>query len=184
MYINWVTYRRFLLIIFLMFIPQILLIIKEIFVCNFHLKNRYKTDKEYAIAKKFNEIKYFCTEHLCWDSYCCYIWYKILLMLSVALTIFGAILLLFGAILYIPSENNDIKKYKNEQYEFYSSLENPTSEQCRRAEKLNESIKSNSESKFFKDFEFIPIDTETLWAKFCNNVQDKADLLKAAGGED
>lgn len=87
------------------------------------------------------------------------------------------------ALLAYPSENSEVKTFIKKDYAFYTALEHPTAKQCREAEEANNTFVTSADGTFCIKVEHDLIDTNLLWAKFYNDVENKVELLKEAGSK-
>ena len=195
MYINWELFGYHLLWILIALIPQILIFLKILFfkiIANIASRDTYNRDTEREIKTILwaRYIYYDSDENdhiplydrLDTDDYRCFKWYKVFCWITVALDILAAIAMLVAICAY-PSENSEVKTFINKDYAFYTALEHPTAKQCRDAEAANNTFVTSADGTFCIKVEHDLIDTNLLWAKFYNDVENKAELLKEAGSK-
>ena len=195
MYINWELFGHHLLWILIALIPQTLIFLKILFfkiIADIASRDTYNRDTEREIKTILwaRHIYYDSDENdhiplydrLDTDDYRCFKWYKVFCWITVVLDILAAIAMLV-AICGYPSENSEVKTFINKDYAFYTALEHPTAKQCRDAEAANNTFVTSADGTFCIKVEHDLIDTNLLWAKFYNDVENKAELLKEAGSK-
>lgn len=192
MYINWELFGYHLLWILAAFIPQILIFLKILFFkiigniasCDIRNCNTEREKKKLLLAKY---LYYDSDDHvplydrLDSDDYRCFKWYKAFCWITIAFDVVAAILIL--ALIAYPSENSEVKTFINKDYAFYTALEHPTAKQYRLTEVANNTFVTSADGTFCIKVEHDLIDTNLLWAKFYNDVENKVELLKGAGSE-
>ena len=185
MYINWEWFWNQVLIIFIILIPQNIIILRQIYYDIVLRKIRNMDSKDSESREKLKtwaDHKMECILELyTWDSYNCRTWYKVFYCFMVSMDVIAAILMLI--LLVYPSENSDMKNFLNKEYPKYTALEHPTAKQCREAENANALMKGANGNGFTIGVEYTPIDTALLWAKFYRDVDSKAELLKEASND-
>lgn len=192
MYINWELFGHHLLWILAAFIPQILIFLKILFFkiigniasCDIRNCNTEREKKRLLLAKY---LYYDSDDHaplydrLDSDDYRCFKWYKAFCWITIAFDVVAAILIL--ALITYPFENSEVKTFIKKDYAFYTALEHPTAKQCRDAEAANNTFVTSADGTFCIKVEHDLIDTNLLWAKFYNDVENKVELLKEAGSK-
>lgn len=194
MYINWELFGRHLFWIFIALIPQIFIFLKILFfkiIRNIARRDSYdcNTEREKKIILWAKYLYYDSDEddHVpLYDKldsygYRCFKWYKVLYWITIAYDVVAVIAIL--ALLAYPSENSEVKTFIKKDYAFYTALEHPTAKQCRAAEDANNTFVTSADGTFCIKVEHDLIDTNLLWAKFYNDVENKVELLKEAGSK-
>lgn len=138
---------------------------------------------EYVAAEKskikWSRIEDFFECHFNMDGIDRYNWfYQIFMCLP---GILGGLLAIgfVGYIIFgVPIEINRVAHW-DKTYTKYMSLEHPTFKDCKDAEELNENLDNSIfiRSKY-RDEHCEKIDTEYIWSKFCNNVNEKVKFLE------
>lgn len=194
MYINWELFGCHLFWIFIVLIPQILIFLKTLFfkiIRNIARRDFYdcNTEREKKIILWAKYLYYDSDENdhvslydrLDSDGYYCFKWYKALYWITISFDALAVIAIL--ALLVYHSENSEVKTFIKKDYAFYTALEHPTAKQCREAEEANNTFVTSADGTFCIKVEHDLIDTNLLWAKFYNDVENKVELLKEAGSK-
>lgn len=195
MYIDWKLFFSVLRGTIFLLIPQTLILLKILF---FNIISKYahmdigecNTEKILKIVKKAKFLYWYDRNNLpshiplrirlnhkyddCWFAYKLFRYFTMI-------TDFFAFVLILSMLITFPMYNYEIKKFLNKEYSYYSSLEKPTSKDCIDAEKANKNFISYNDGSTCIKIEHELIDTDLLWAKFYNSVEDKAMFLRLVG---